>query len=153
MRGFRGLSTPDGWVWVEGEKPRFAAHLHGLPPGPYRVTTSPDVPDRTLEQNALQWKWESIVSEHLGWSSHDKDAVHDFILGDIYGWKEQQSPIDGHIRVVPVRRTRHMSIPQMTKHLDRLKHWAWDKHQITLTTPSDLTDDDLAMGERLERGE
>lgn len=137
MRGVRGVSTPGGWTWVEGEKSRFAALLAALAPGPWEIVVRRPQTKRSVDQNALMWKQEAVLAESLGWDKHEKDALHDAILRVAYGEKEIVDPFTGVARTVPARRTREMSTREMSEHIDWFVRWCITEHECRVPLPED----------------
>lgn len=69
------------------------------------------VKKRSLAQNRFYWAiLGEIAQEHHG-SMEEKDAIHEDLLGSIWGWKERSYKINGrtYTRPVPMKRSKDLN--------------------------------------------
>ena len=87
---------------------------------------------RTLDQNALYWRWMTLIANEAG---DDKDSVHS-AMGRMF-LPCRLSRIDK----IPVAvSTTSLSTKEMSEYMEKVQAWAGQYLSMTLPTPEDLID-------------
>lgn len=103
--------------------------IEHLSNGDYAISVSEWKDSRSLNQNALYWKWLQIIGDDLG---YHKDELHEEFIeafSDIYTIKG----LDGKPKQKRVR-TSKMNVQQMSTYMDRIQQFAAEQN-ITLPQP------------------
>lgn len=118
---------------------RVAGFLREMTPGKaIRVEISPYRKTRSNQQNAYLWSvvYPSIISaggEQLrGWTVDD---IHEFCLGEIYGWETLDGL--GRKRLRPVRRSSTMSTTEFSEYIAQIQQ-RMAEHGIYVPDPDPL---------------
>lgn len=102
------------------------------PNKPWKVTIEPLKKKRSLDQNALFWRWCTIIGNEIG---DDKQAVHDAVV-PMLAEPTHHYEVDG--RCIPQWNTSRMKKDEMSKLLDALRKWAFSFHGIALPLPEEM---------------
>lgn len=86
---------------------------------------------RSLSQNNLMWMWEKIFADYAGYQVTTKDQKEDFheaMLLRMYGAIRIFKKIKGktYVQDRPKKRTKNMSVEDMTEHLKAMEAMAID---------------------------
>ena len=101
-------------------------YLTSLPDGSYTLTVQKAKESRSLEQNALYWKWIGIISEDLGYYPEEMHEAFIEQFAPVYTARD----LNGKPKQKRTR-TSNMSVEQMGKYLDRISHFCAE-HSIRL---------------------
>lgn len=98
---------------------------------PWEVKIGPYKTNRSLEQNALYWKWLGIIAKDTG---HDADEIHEFckqkFLEPIF------VDINGEVHEAR-RTTTKLKVDEMSAYMNRVYAWATSELGILLPLPED----------------
>ena len=102
---------------------------------PMKMTLAPYKKNRSLEQNALYWKWLGIIANDTG---HDADEIHEFckqkFLEPIF------VEINGETHEAR-RTTTKLKVDEMSSYMNRVYAWATSELGILLPLPEDHFED------------
>jgi hypothetical protein len=101
---------------------------------PLTVTMQGKKEKRSLDQNALYWKWMQIIADETG---NDKDDVHEYMKGFFLGMRNMD--INGVPQLIPVS-SKKQSVRDMAEYMEKIQAWAATHLNITLPVPDDLID-------------
>ncbi len=98
---------------------------------PWSVEIKPYVKNRSVEQNALMWKWHVLMADHFGLT---KNKTHHVIM------EELLAPIQWNYegKNYEVYSTKVMNTKQMTDFLKMYHIWAATDHGVNLPLPEDM---------------
>lgn len=109
---------------------KFVSGLKIDPEHPLEVEVRQHRRRRSLNQNALYWKWLGIIAEDSG---NDVDALHE--------WAKRQFSVPREVTIMgetcEVYTTAKMTTKDMTAYLERLEAWAASEGYI-LPHPEDI---------------
>lgn len=99
---------------------------------PWTVTVAPYRRNRSLEQNALYWKWLGIVATETG---HTADEIHEFckakFLPPVF------VDIGGEVQEIR-RTTTKLKVDDMSVYMNQVEAWAGGELGIALPHPEDM---------------
>jgi hypothetical protein len=101
-------------------------YLTSLPDGDYTIEVYKIKSSRSLEQNALYWKWIKVISEDLGYYPEELHEAFIEQFAPVYTARD----LNGKPKQKRTR-TSNMSVEQMGKYLDRISHFCAE-HSIRL---------------------
>lgn len=88
-------------------------------------------PSRSLQQNALYWKWLGIIAQDTG---HDADEIHEFckikFLPPVF------VEINGEVHEAR-RTTTKLKVDEMSAYMDRVYAWATSELGMVLPIPEE----------------
>ncbi|MGI9503966.1 MAG: hypothetical protein ACR2RE_13035 [Geminicoccaceae bacterium] len=121
---------------VQGNASAFVAGLN-LEAGPWEMTVKKYKRNRSLEQNALYWRWLGIIHSETG---QDSDDIHEVMMRKFLEPRlVNESPNDSeHIQRVQVYSTRKLKVPEFTEYLDKVHAWAGSTLGIALPLPEEM---------------
>ena len=82
------------------------------------VVVKPYKRNRNNDQNALYWKWITIIGNDLG---YDKDEMHELLAYKFLGLEQKE--IDGR-KFEQIRSTTKLSVGGMSEYMERVQRWA-----------------------------
>lgn len=98
---------------------------------PWEMILRPHKRSRSLEQNALYWKWLGIIAKDTG---HDSEEIHEFckqkFLEPIF------VEINGEVHEAR-RTTTKLKVDEMSSYMNRVYAWATSELGILLPLPED----------------
>jgi hypothetical protein len=124
---FRVKSGASTHKWYD----KLANYIRTLQDGVYAVTVKEYKSKRSLEQNALYWKWISIIGNDLG---YHKNEMHEALLEHLsipYTFKG----IDGKVKQKQLR-TSMMNTQQMSDYMFAVEQFAAEQ-SINLPRPDE----------------
>ena len=98
----------------------------------WQVTVEPWVKKRSLDQNALMWKWFTIIADDTG---DTKQSVHDDVVPDLV---EPTGYMMHKGKPAPQWNTSKMNTAQMAELLNKLHAWAASTLGIALPLPEEM---------------
>lgn len=104
----------------------FIQALHFNNESPIEITIKPYKKNRSLEQNALYWKWCAIIGNETGYS---KDDMHWFFMNTFL--EPELIEING--KVIERLSTSKLKVSEMSHYLSQISAWA---AQAGMTMPS-----------------
>jgi len=104
--------------------------IRGLSDGEYAVQISKWKDDRSLRQNALYWKWLSIIGNDLG---YHKNELHETFLDKFAPIKTIRN-LEGKPVQKPTR-SSEMSVEQMSDYMSQIDQLAATQLNMNLPRP------------------
>jgi len=103
--------------------------LANLPNKPMTVEIKERKITRSVMQNALMWKWYTVLGDHFGYT---KDEMHEELATRFLGIVERKT-IGGRLLIEP-RSTASLNTKEMTEYLDKIHALALNQ-EIKLPQP------------------
>ncbi len=103
---------------------------------PLTVTMQSKTEKRSLDQNALYFKWCHIIADETG---NDKDDIHEFLKMKFLGFKHIRVKPEHLGTMVPIS-TKIQSVKSMAEYMQKIQAWAATDLNIMLPVPDDLID-------------
>jgi hypothetical protein len=91
------------------------------------ISIKPYKKNRSLEQNALMWKWNTIIGDHLGYT---KDEMHEEFMRKFL----PPVMIDTMSGPVEVYSTKQLKVKEMAEYLNHIERFAAE-YAIVLPLP------------------
>jgi len=91
------------------------------------ISIKPYKKNRSLEQNALMWKWNTIIGDHLGYT---KDEMHEEFMRKFL----PSVMIDTMSGPVEVYSTKQLKVKEMAEYLNHIERFAAE-YAIVLPLP------------------
>lgn len=86
---------------------------------------------RSLQQNALYWKWLGIIGDVLGWDAED---LHESMKQNFIGFDDKVDPVTGKVFQVP-RSSKKLGVKKFSEFMDKVYAFAQSEN-ITLPEPA-----------------
>ncbi len=96
----------------------------------WQVTVEPYKTRRSLNQNALYWRWLSILAEETG---HDNDDLHEFFKAKFL----EPRTVDLHGEEIAVRSTAKLAADEFKLYLDKVYAFVTSELGILLPLPEE----------------
>ena len=100
---------------------------------PWSVTVEPYKRDRSLEQNALYWRWCAHIASDTG---NDKEDVHESLMRMHLMPRMGRDMATGEI--VERYSTRKLKVKEFSEYLDKIHAWAAATLGIALPVPEEM---------------
>jgi len=100
----------------------------------WTVTVKPYVKKRTLPQNALYWKWLSVIAEETG---NDKDILHDFFR-EKYLPVSYKNVLGAEVKVLTSTADKEFEVQMMINYMTKIECFASSELGIVLPTMADI---------------
>jgi len=123
----------------DGQIRRLGVMLEALPlDRAWKVTIEEDRPKRSDTQNALLWSlYQQVIDKGgeamRGWT---RDDLHDFFLGEHFGWERLESDLINRAKMRPVRRSSRLSKIEFADYTDHIVRFMAERGVI-LDLPGD----------------
>lgn len=122
------ITTKEGKI-IDG-RDRLGYAIRHLADGEHAVQFSGWKEDRSLRQNALYWKWLSIIGNELG---YHKDELHEEFL-ERFSYPITYRTLDGKPKQ-RLLRSSAMNVEQMSAYMDRIFQFCLQELNINLPIP------------------
>ena len=99
---------------------------------PHEVAIKPYVKKRSLDQNALYWKWLTIIHEETG---QDKDDLHEIMMRKFLEPRYVGIPHEQK-DAYRIYSTKRLTTAQFSEYMEKINAWASD-FGIALPHPED----------------
>lgn len=123
----------------EGQIRRLAAICLALPPEKaWKVTIEEEAPRRSDSQNALLWALYGQILDRGGEDMRGwvKEDLHDFFLGEHFGWERLDSDLINRAKLKPVKRSSKLSKIEFADFTDHIVHFMAERG-VVLDMPGD----------------
>ena len=112
------------------DRQRVASAVRDLPPGKWAVEVKRLQNRRTLDQNALYWRWVHMIASETG---NDADEVHDAMK------KKFIAPeyVEVFGELVDRRSTADKRTGEMVEYMEKVRAWAFSTLGIALPLPEE----------------
>ena len=128
---FAGRVDARGHLTLE-QQPRFLRWLQRLKDTRVDLIVRKHQSKRSLDQNRLCWRLNTLIAEHLGYERNEVEQVHYALLALHYG-------TDDRLGVsVPIKTSSQMTTAEMSAYLDWVVRWAASEQGLVLPMPDDL---------------
>jgi hypothetical protein len=97
----------------------------------WTVAVKPYRKKRSNSQNAYYWA--ALVNEIALETGHDANEVHEFLLGECFGW--QESEVFGRRKVRPSRTSSQLNVNQFSSYCQWVQAWASKNLGMVLEDP------------------
>lgn len=140
-------ATKVGRTLKAHDRKAFEDYLASLPDGPVTIAVKRKGRRRSTDQNEWIWRALRIMAEDAGYEPHEVEDLHYDLLVHRFGAVEVASRVDGVIRTVPAKTTRHMTTVEFSEYMEWLSRFAAKTYGCVIPLPSEMSDEQYAQWE------